>query len=413
MKVDIKCIISAPVSTYSGYGARSRDFIKQLIEQRPNWDIKIIPQRWGNTREGYLKDHKETELLERLISKIDSKPDIFIQHTVPNEFRNIGTYNIGLTAGIETTLCDPSWIEGINRMDLVIVSSNHSKDVFKQSSFKIPKTGETLEVKTPIEVLFEGVDLSQFKPCNNPLSILDDIKESYLFLNVGTWMNGKLGEDRKNIGLTVKSFLETFKNKREKPGLLLKTHLANTSTVDKAFITEKINQIKQTVKGDLPSVYLLHGDLKEEEVNKLYNHPKIKTLVSHTKGEGFGRPLLEFAAVGKPIICSNWSGPLDFLDSRFTKFINGTLTKVDTSAQVKNIILKESSWFTPNQNEVGKAYKELYKNYKQYKTYAKRQKHIVHTTYNVTDMGRHIHNIILKYVPDFPEKVELKLPKIT
>ena len=41
-------IISCPIDTYSGYGARSRDLVKVIIEL-DSYDIKILPQRWGNT----------------------------------------------------------------------------------------------------------------------------------------------------------------------------------------------------------------------------------------------------------------------------------------------------------------------------------------------------------------------------
>ena len=48
---------------------------------------------------------------------------------------------------------------------------------------------------------------------------LPEIKESFCFLFVGHWMQGAFGHDRKNVGLLVKSFLETFKNKQKQPAL--------------------------------------------------------------------------------------------------------------------------------------------------------------------------------------------------
>ena len=132
----ISVIVSCPIDTYSGYGARARDFVKALLVTE-KYDVKILSQRWGNTRFGYLADHKETDLSARIIPQLTSQPDIWIQITVPNEFQKIGKYNIGVTAGIETTLCDPSWIKGCNNMDLVLVSSNHAKQVFSTSNFNV------------------------------------------------------------------------------------------------------------------------------------------------------------------------------------------------------------------------------------------------------------------------------------
>ena len=51
------CIVSCPIDTFSGYGHRSRDFVRSLIKVKGNeWDIKIAAQKWGNTPWGYLKE---------------------------------------------------------------------------------------------------------------------------------------------------------------------------------------------------------------------------------------------------------------------------------------------------------------------------------------------------------------------
>ena len=114
--------VSCPIDTYSGYGARSRDFVKALIESN-KYDVKILSQRWGNTRKGFLNDFKEWEFLKKyIVPGLNVQPDIWCQVTVPNEFQKVGKYNIGLTAGIETTACAHQWIEGCNRMDLILTS---------------------------------------------------------------------------------------------------------------------------------------------------------------------------------------------------------------------------------------------------------------------------------------------------
>jgi glycosyltransferase involved in cell wall biosynthesis len=415
------CVISCPITTYSGYGARSRDFAKALIEAKPDWDIKILSQRWGNTRFGYLEDHNEYDLISRIIPNLTQQPDVFIFITVPNEFQKIGKYNIGVTAGIETTLCDPSWIQGCNNMDLVLVSSEHAKKVFEESKFNIQdnKTGQitgTVELKTKVEVLFEGVDVSKYGPLAWPTKLqLDEIDEMYLYLTIGHWLPGILGEDRKNIGYTIKAFLETFKNKPKgkRPALLLKVQAGSgTSIMDREELLDRIDAIRKTVKGDLPNVYLLHGDMTDAEVNELYNHGKVKAMISLTKGEGFGRPLLEFSLVNKPIIASGWSGHIDFLDNQFTKQIGGTLTNVHPSAAVKNMLLTESQWFKPDDSLVGKALKDVYEDYKPYKELAKRQGHRSRTQFSYEKMRETLDNLLTQYIPEFPKQVELKLPQL-
>lgn len=414
-------VVSCPLDTYSGYGARARDFVKALVEL-DKYNVKVLSQRWGNTRFGYLADHKEDSLRSLIVDKIEGQPDIWIQITVPNEFQKIGKYSIGVTAGIESTICDASWIEGCNRMDLVITSSKHSKDtfintVYNRTDSKTNQPIQDLKVTTPIEILLEGADLNKyFVTKNNPKSSivksLDTIKESFCYLVVGHWMQGDLGQDRKNIGYTIKSFLETFKNQTDQPALILKTHQATTSLMDQKRILDKIDTIRKSCKGKLPNVYIIHGEVSDEEMNELYNHPKVKAFVSHTKGEGFGRPLLEFSLVNKPIIASGWSAQLDFLQRDFVGLVGGTLTKIHPSAAVKNVLLEEASWFTPNDAEVFSAYKTIKKDYKKFLTLAKRQGHFSRTNFSYEKMVDLLGTILESNVPNLPVQIPLNLPKL-
>jgi len=418
-----KLTISCPIDTYSGYGARARDFVKQLLKI-DKYQISVLAQKWGDTRWGYLEDHKEDQLKSLIIDKVTEQPDIWIQHTVPNEFQKVGIYNIGLTAGIETTLCDPSWVEGVNRMDLLIVSSEHAKQSFGRSKYDLKNnnTGQIqkrYQVEVPIQVLFEGIETNKFNstsskhlPKTEVVQSLNTIPESFCFLTVGHWMQGRVGEDRKNIGLTVKNFLETFRNKTNKPALVLKSQITGTSILDRDAVLARIENIRKTIPGNLPNIYLLHGDIDQDDMNNLYNHPKIKALVSLTKGEGFGRPLLEFSFVNKPIITTLWSGHLDFLDKQFTKFIGGELKQVDQSAVVKKMILKESQWFAPNPVEVRKALKQVYNKYKDWTVKGKKQGFQNKQTFNIDKMGQQLEEILDQNLPDFPEQKELQLPEL-
>lgn len=418
----IKCIISACPDTYSGYGRRSVDFIKALILARPDWDIKILSQRWGNTRMGYLEDSKEFDLLSRIIPNITEQPDIFISITVPNEFQKVGKFNIGVTAGIETTLADPSWIKGANNMDLIIGSSKHSIDILQASQFEVEdrqtrKIVEKIMLHTPTETLFEGIDTEKFykvhKLENSSLvTAISEIPESFNFLVVGHWLQGILGEDRKNIGYTIKTFLETFKNKKHKPGLILKIQSATSCIIDRENILKRIDSIRKTVKGDLPNIYLLHGDISDEEMNNLYNHPKVKAMVSLTKGEGFGRPLLEFSLVSKPIIASGWSGQLDFLSAEYIRFVKGSLTPLHSSSVIPNMLLTESKWFSPDPLDVGVAYLDIFENYRDWKNKAIKQANRSRNSFSFEKMQEALNMILLEHIPAFPEKVELKLPKL-
>ena len=412
-------IISCPIDTYSGYGARGRDVVKAFIELN-KYDVKIIPQRWGNTPWGFIEDHPEWNFLNQHIfnpepNKQYPKPDIWVQITIPNEFMPQGHYNIGITAGIESTVAAADWVEGCNRMDLILGSSNHSIQALKTSKYqkrdnKTQQVIANIELNTKTDILFEGLNLNTYKPVESTLD-LSDIKESFCYLFVGTWIQGDFGHDRKNIGLLIKSFLETFKNKQKKPALILKTSHSGVSYVDRDFILSKIEKIKKTVKGKLPNIYLLHGDFSNSEINELYNHKKVKAMISLTKGEGFGRPLLEFTQVKKPIIASGWSGHIDFLKPDMSILLPGNLGPVHKSAQNKWLI-EGSQWFDVDHMALGKTLKNTYKKYKDYIPNARRQATHAKDNFSYEKMKEKLDIILEDNVTQTPKQVDLKLPKL-
>ena len=419
------CIVSSPVDTFSGYGARSRDFIKSLIKAKGDeWDIKLLSQRWGQTPFGFLNEEIEDEkdLLDRIIPQMTTQPDAWIQITVPNEFQKVGKYvNIGVTAGIETTICDPSWIEGCNRMDLTLVSSQHAKTVFDNSQFEqkdsnTNKTTAIIKLTSQVEVLFEGVDLNKyFKTTPTQTDLIQQIskiKEDFAFLFVGHWLQGDFGEDRKNVGYMIKAFLEVFKGKTNPPALIMKTNSATTSIMDRNSMLEKIEAVRKTVKGRIPNIYLLHGDLEDEDINDLYNHSKVKAMVSFTKGEGYGRPLLEFTVTEKPVIASGWSGHIDFLDKDAAILVGGELKQIHASAVVPNMLIADSQWFAPNDGQVGYALKEVFENYKKYLPLAKKQASISKTKFSLDKMTETLGKILDEKTKPIPKFIPLELPKL-
>ena len=414
-------IISCPIDTYSGYGARSRDIVKAIIKT-DRYDVKILPQRWGNTPWNFIKEHPEWEFLDKHIllePKITEKPDIWAQITIPNEFQPLGKYNIGITAGIESSAVKGEWIEGLNRMNLVISSSDFAKKTFEAMTYEIKNQAgqfiDHLKLTTPVEVIFEGANTDVYKPIGSDqikTINLDSIKEDFAYLFVGHWIQGDFSEDRKNVSLLVKAFYETFKNKKKKPALILKTSKVTSSYTDRDNIILKIKSIKNSVKShDLPNIYLLHGEFADEEINELYNHSKVKAMVSLTKGEGFGRPLLEFSLIKKPIMASGWSAQTEFLDPNFTVALKGELKPVHPSA-TNDWIIKESEWFNVDYGQVGYYLKDMFENYKNYTDGAKRQAYKSKNEFSWDKMFEKVDQVLNQYIPDFPKEVQLSLPKL-
>ena len=419
------CLVTAPVATRSGYGAHARDIVRALIKL-DKYDIKIWSVKWGSTPLNALEKGNPNDdmIIERLLMEptLPQQPEIHIHIVIPNEFKTFGKYNIGITAGLECTAIPHNWVEGMNQMDLNIVPSKFVHDVVKLTSFDVmdeqtKQMKGQLKVTKPVEVLFEGADTNIFKKTKEFSKDLVDefknVKESFNFLYTGHWLQGKLGEDRKDTGMMLKVFLETFKDTKNAPGLIMKTSGAGFSVIDREDILKKIRDIQKTVKAKtLPSVYLFHGDFTDEEMNELYNHPKVKAHVNITHGEGFGRPLLEATMSGKPVIASGWSGQLDFLSKQLSVLIGGSLVKVQKSSFPKDMYVDGSEWFTANYNEFGSVLREVQKNYKKYSLNAMKLAKVNSSAFSLKKMTTELGEILDKYVVEAPKEVKLKLPKL-
>jgi hypothetical protein len=411
-------VISCPIDTYSGYGARSRDIVKAIIEL-DKYEVKVLPQRWGQTPKGFIQNNPEWEFLTKHLlnsPQLPSQPEIWMQITVPNEFQPVGKYNIGCTAGIETTISPAEWTEGCSKMNLILGSSEHTINVLKNSKYekRDQNTNQSvgfLEWTGDSEVIFEGANTDLYKPIKSTFD-LSNVKEDFAYLFVGHWMQGALGEDRKNVGLLVKAFYETFKNKSKKPALILKTSTVGSSYMDRDELIKRIKMIKESVNStNLPNVYLLHGEFTDVEMNEIYNHSKVKAMINLTKGEGFGRPLLEFSLTNKPIITTNWSGHIDYLNPEFVTLLPGTMTKVHPSA-ANNMLLADAEWFSVDYGQAGYYLKDMFENYKGYVENAKRQGFQSRTKFSFDAMKQKLDKVFTEKIPEFPKQVQLQLPKL-
>ena len=417
--------------TRSGYGDLSLALAKSLLRY-DKFDVQIVPTRWGGCSRKYIPsetiDSYEKELYRKIIrSPLSKQPELFMQCTIPNEFQTPAKYNIGVTAGIETTVARPDWIEGLNRMDFNIVTSNHAKKVFVEAKYKKNDnqghpTGIELTSIKPMEILFWGADTSIYgnnKTFEPKVEVeLSSISEDFCFLFVGQWTNNNIFGDRKDIGNLVKTFLITFADMgvKPKPALIIKTSGAAICNMDKHEMISRLKALKYFVENerktkDLPNVYLLYGELTEQEMNALYNHPKIKAHISFTHGEGFGHPMLLSTLSGKPLLAPNWSGHLDFLDPKLCKLLDGDIKQIPPEC-ANEWLIKESSWFTVNYAKASESMKNCFYYYRPHLEKAEqlRQKNVME--FSIQAMDIKFHSMLDKYVPKFSTETKLVLPRL-
>jgi len=411
-------VFQGPIFTRSGYGDHCRDLMKSL-RKMDKYDIKIIPLRWGSTPQNQVDGESEFGrwMLERVITEVGEKPDVFIQVSVANEFEPKGHYSIGITAGVETTICPKDFIDGSNKMDLIIVPSHFTKQniggtVYQQKDNATDQIVGEIKVTKPIEVLFEGVDTEIFSK-GSGTDVLANVKEDFNFLIVGHWLKGDLGQDRKDIGMAIKTFATVFQYlpKDKRPALIVKTSHAGFSVIDREATREKLEGVLKTFGDKCPSIYLLHGDMEESDMSNLYHHPKVKAMISFTKGEGYGRPMAEFTLTGKPIIASGWSGQMDFLPPDNAVLLEGNLTPVHESA-ADQFCMKEAQWFTANYSNAANKIYDVYNKYDSYLDKSKGLRENTLKNFTLDKMNEKFEQILNTYVKEQPKLVPFNMPSV-
>mgnify|MGYP003388122235 CR=1 FL=1 len=335
-----KVVIRGPLITQSGYGVHSRQVARWLIEKSNASQIDLVCQctNWGTTP-WKLDENLDSGLIGEIMKhsrSVNHKFDVSIQIQLPNEWdTKLGSYNVGITAGVETDICNPSWVDSINKMDLVIVPSEFTKKTFINSG----------KVTTPIKVIPESfIDEILEEDLADPFTFTSDFN----FLIFGQLTSTNPQDDRKNIFNTVKTICDTFKNDDD-VGIILKTNGGRGTKIDRLNIKNQFESLVDSVRqGPFPKITILHGDLSPKEVASLYRNKKVKCLVSMTRGEGYGLPLLEAAASGLPVIVTGWSGHTDFLKGDGYLKLKYSLVPVSKSRIDKNIFVDGSKWAEPD-----------------------------------------------------------------
>jgi len=425
-------VMVAPFNTRSGYGDHARSIFYSIMD-RDDLDIKCIDVKWGNTPRNHLNLEipRHKKLLDTFSTPEEvqkRRPDILIDIRIPNEFATGAKINIGITAGVETDVVSPEFLEGMNRMNFNIVPSRFTADTFNRCSYDRmedqpngeKKKAGVVKNEKPISVLFEGVDTDVYCPKQKHElekglygELNDLIKEDFAYLHVGQWGQQGFGEDRKNIGVLIKSFLKAFSNIPNPSALVLKTNGANFSVLDRHDIKKKIQQVKDMFEGvKLPNIYLIHGDFTIDEMSTLYNHPKIGAFITCTHGEGFGRPMLEASCCDLPVIASKWSGHMDFLTDSESMLIDGFLKEVPKSALWKPIVVEPSRWFNVNEADVVRKIRTFHKKRKLIQKKASRLGKKNRRKFSLKAMAIEFNKIIDDIFKNIPQSVNLKLPKL-
>ena len=376
----LKVLVKAPALSMSGYGEQAR-FLLESLKDRKDIDLYLIDIPWGKSNQIY--DRSENFLwMKKLITKTaichaqdkNMTYDMSLQVTIPNEWERIAPVNIGYTAGIECDRVSPYWIQKGNEMSKIITISEHSKNVYKDTKYEVLNEDDQLidllHLKTPIEVV--NYSTRNTSPSEN-FSL--DLQTNFNFLTVAQF------GPRKNLPILVESFIKEFHDNKD-VGLVVKTHVINPSISDKVRSRRVIRNLTEKYPDRKCKIYLLHGEMTEQQMCSLYRHPKIKAFTTTTHGEGFGLPIFEAACNGLPVVAPNWSGHMDFLSypdpkkkkEKLFREIPCYLDRVHESAVWETVIENGSMWAHVKESDVMLALRDLYKSHNRFRRKAKKLK---------------------------------------
>ena len=376
-----KVLVEGPILTQSGYGEHARLVMRSLRSQEEFFDIYALPVNWGQTS-WLFEDNEERRWFDSVISKtmifLQQNPqfDVYVHVGIPNELKRKAPITIEVTAGIETTKASPEWLDILNReCDKIITISQHSKDVLEQTAWKAQdQFGRVfdLQLQKPVEVI--GYPVKQFKQFDSSEWLQLDY--DFNFLCVAQW------GVRKNLENTIRWFVEEFR--KDKVGLVCKVNHANNSILDRERCDKTIKEILKSYPDHVCKVYLLHGDMNEDEVHNLYVHPKMKAIINFGHGEGFGLPLWEAAYCGLPVIAPDFSGHKDFLymevdgkkKAAFSR-VAYELKEIQQEAVWNGVLVKDSEWAYVKPIAAKLSMREVYKDYGRFKGQAKKLKEYI------------------------------------
>jgi glycosyltransferase involved in cell wall biosynthesis len=385
-------LFKAPVLTHSGYGIHARQIAKVLLENFED-QISFFPTLWGNT--GWiLQDNEDEKDINKIISKIDlneeRKYDLSLQLLLPDEWNpKHAIKNIGITAGVETDRCSEKWIDCCNKMDAVVVPSTFSRQTFINSG----KLNNNIIV-IPEETYIEDSDLSKISNFERK----NGIGTNFNLLVFGQITGTNPNNDRKNIFYTIRDLCEVFKNDRE-VGIILKTNAARNTSIDRHYVENIIKNVCIEIKKEeFPKIHLLHGNMTKTDMIEMYNSRSVKALVTLTRGEGFGLPIMEAASADVPIVSINWSGQLEFLNKgKFTK-IDYELKEVHESRIDGRIFVKGAKWAEYDTQNFKKKIKELRNNYRVPKEWAANLGKILREKYSHKEISKQYIKLISEFL---------------
>lgn len=282
----------------SGYGKEARGFLRGLTHR----GVRVAARSTGNESSSYvelLKDNPRLaiSLHDSLNRTAGPRPVTAVVHTPGDVLRRVSDadFTVGRTM-FETDSLPDDWVRRINMLDDVWVPSTFNVETFRSAGVTIP-----------IGVVPSGVDGSAYRPGLKSLSIPG--ARGCVFLAIFEWSH------RKAPDVLLRAWAEAFRPDDE-VSLVLRSYArgrfdGDSSATVQRLLDHELSDIGLT-RADVAPIVVLGQQLSASAMPRLMSSADV--FVGASRGEGWGRPLLEAMACGLPTIGTRWGGNLDFMD---------------------------------------------------------------------------------------------------
>ena len=330
--------IVAPVFDPSGYSTLAREVCKELYYKGSN--VKLYPINNWDTSNLDIDAETKDILIEQVYTNIAGYTP-FLNIAIPEQY-NLPPlfYTIGYSM-IETSGIPDYWVRLCNLMNEIWVPTTSSEEAFVNSG-----------VTKDIHIMPLGVDGEMYNQSVQPLKLIGT--RGFNFLVNIEWSPRKCGED------VVRAFLEEF-NEDDDVSLILKAYKPQQLYESTgASITDDIGRIKTEIKKDAyPPVVFIPQLLSTDDMPRLY--ASCDCVIQATHGEGWGLPITEGMATGKPYIATNWSGMTDIIsdDTGYPLDITG-LSKIPKFGVPNDKVITGFKWADPDWEHLKSLMRHVY-----------------------------------------------------
>lgn len=311
-------IWQGPIRNASGYAAESRLFLKALPQFR--FIPRIIDQIEFGTE-------AITSAEEKYFSTLENIPVPYPLVTVQNvPAHNSSFHRQGLDVirtTFETTHLPEVWKTILNHFAHILVPSKFNFETFSNSKIATDK----------IHIVPGPIDTRFYVP--------PETKEPHntiRFISVFDWI------DRKGWDILVTAWAKAFSSIDPVSLIIKTTTIANKDANPEKAVTDLLGRQNINLSQIAP-IHIFNGKWTDQELRMFYQAGDI--FVLPTRGEGWGRPILEAMSCGLPVIVTNWSGPSDFISGQNALPLNvRRITQIPNTTDMP--VLHGHEWAEPD-----------------------------------------------------------------